>query len=88
MVVLLPVFVLAEGAAVASCVAAAAGLAGLSPAVPAALVRQWGESGSIKINLFFVQGFHRVFSFRLTLIYRFTIFKICVKTTVRFMDEY
>lgn len=42
-VVLLPVFVLAEGAAVTSCVAAAARLTGFPPAVPAALVRQWGE---------------------------------------------
>lgn len=38
--VLLPVFVLAEGAAVASGVAAAARLAGFPPAVPAALVGQ------------------------------------------------
>lgn len=36
MVVLLPVFVLAEGAAVASRVAAAARLTGFPPAVPAA----------------------------------------------------
>lgn len=42
-VVLLPVFVLAEGAAVTSCVAAAARLTGFPPAVPAALVRQWAE---------------------------------------------
>lgn len=55
MVVPLPVFVLAEGAAVASCVAAAARLAGFPPAVPAALVRQWEESGLIKISLFFVK---------------------------------
>lgn len=41
MVVLLPVFVLAEGAAVASRVAAAARLTGFPPAVPAALLRQW-----------------------------------------------
>jgi len=56
MVVLLPVFVLAEGAAVASRVAAAARLTGFPPAVPAALLRQWGESGLIKISLFFVPG--------------------------------
>lgn len=61
-VVLLPVLVLAEGAAVASGVAAAARLAGLSPAVPAALVRQWGENGPIKISLFFVSGHHGAFS--------------------------
>lgn len=42
MVVLLPVFVLAEGAAVASRVAAAARLTGFPPAVPAALVRFTG----------------------------------------------
>lgn len=55
MVVLLPVFVLAEGAAVASGVAAATRLAGFPPTVPAALVRQWGERGLIKISLFFVR---------------------------------
>ena len=54
MVVLLPVFVLAEGAAVASRVAAAARLTGFPPAIPAALVRQWGESGLIKISFFLV----------------------------------
>lgn len=42
-VMLLPVFVLAEGATVTSCVAAAARLTGFPPTVPAALVRQWGE---------------------------------------------
>lgn len=42
-VVLLPVFVLAEGAAVARCVAAAARLTGLASTVPAALERQWEE---------------------------------------------
>lgn len=43
-VVLLPIFVLAEGAAVASGVAAAAGLARFAPAVPAAL-RGWKDRG-------------------------------------------
>lgn len=38
-VVFLPVFVLAEGAAVASCVAAAARLAGFPATVPATLTR-------------------------------------------------
>ena len=40
-VVLFPVLVLAEGAAVARCIAAAAGLAGLASTVPAAL--DWGK---------------------------------------------
>jgi hypothetical protein len=45
-VVLLPVLVLAEGAAVARCVAAAARLAGLTTAVPAALEDQRRGSSS------------------------------------------
>ena len=44
-VVLLPVLVLAEGAAVARGVTAATRLAGLAPTVTAALEGQWGERG-------------------------------------------
>lgn len=50
-VVLFPVLVLAEGAAVARCIAAAACLAGLAPTVPAAL--DWG-GGEEKVGV--VQG--------------------------------
>ena len=50
--VLLPILVLAEGATVARCVAATAGLAGLPSTVPAALERQWGRRKKVdKINL-------------------------------------
>ena len=45
MVVLLPVLVLAEGAAVAGCVATAACLAGLAPTIPAALEVRGDDQG-------------------------------------------
>lgn len=49
-VVALPVLVLAEGAAVARRIATAARLAGLAPAVPAALQGERKDEFSIEIN--------------------------------------
>lgn len=77
MVMLLPVFVLAEGATVASRVAAAARLTGFPPTVPAALVRQWGDSQVIKISIFLSQDSARLSLFLYKHALKTKTFQIC-----------